>query len=77
MGAYGARTHLPALPRGVERCDRTTITRCGVPVAEFVPPGGAARPGLSESFSEFRAFGGGRALGPDLGLRDLIDDGRR
>ena len=77
VGAYEAKTHLPALLRRVEGGERITITRHGVPVAELVPPGGAGRPGLSESIRELRSFGDGRTLGPDLRLRDLIDEGRR
>ena len=77
IGAYEAKTHLPALLRRVEGGERITITRHGVPVAELVPAGGAALPGLSEALRELRTFGDGRTLGPDLTLRDLVDEGRR
>ncbi|MDT8370196.1 MAG: type II toxin-antitoxin system prevent-host-death family antitoxin [Longimicrobiales bacterium] len=77
VGSYEAKTHLPALLRRVESGERIVITRHGVPVAELVPPGGAAVPGLSESIAELKAFGDGRALGPDLCVRDLIEEGRR
>ncbi len=77
VGAYEAKTHLPALLRRVEAGERITITRHGVAVAELVPPGRAGSPGLEQVFAELASFGDGRTLGPDLTLRDLIDEGRR
>ena len=37
IGAYHAKTHLPALLDRVARGERITITRHGVPVAQLVP----------------------------------------
>lgn len=77
VGAYEAKTHLPALLRRVERGERITITRHGVAVAELVPPGSRTAIGTSAAIEELRRFGDGRSLGPELSLRDLIDAGRR
>lgn len=77
VGAYEAKTHLPALLRRVEGGERITITRHGVPVAELVPPGSPGAVGRKRALEELRNFGGGRTLGPELTVRDLIDEGRR
>ncbi len=76
VGAYEAKTHLPALLRRVEEGERIIITRHGVPVAELVPPGRGSRMAAHEAVAELRSFGVGRKLGGDLTLRDLIDEGR-
>jgi len=77
IGAYEAKTNLPALLRRVERGERITITRHGVAVAELVPPGGRTSIAASAAIDELRTFGNDRRLGPELSLRDLIDAGRR
>ncbi len=77
VGAYEAKTHLPALLRRVEEGERIVITRHGVPVAELVPPGGGSWMSAHEAVAQIRSFGVGRKLGGDLTLRDLIDEGRR
>jgi prevent-host-death family protein len=41
IGAYEAKTHLPALLDRVARGESITITRRGKPVAELRPAGGA------------------------------------
>lgn len=76
VGAYEAKTHLPALLRRVEAGERITITRHGHPVAELVPPGQLMAGGARVAINALRTFGHGRTLGPDLSLRDLIDEGR-
>jgi prevent-host-death family protein len=42
IGAYEAKTHLPALLERVARGERITITKHGLPVAQLVPVGPAA-----------------------------------
>lgn len=46
IGAYAAKTHLPALLERVARGESITITRRGKPVAELRPVGGADQAGL-------------------------------
>lgn len=77
IGAYEAKTHLSTLLRRVETGERITITRHGVPVAELVPPGSRGTVGAIAAVAELRGFGDGRTLGPELCVRDLIDEGRR
>ena len=77
IGAYEAKTHLPALLRRVEQGERITITRHGVPVAELVPPGSTTSIGAARAVATLRSFGDDRTLGPDISIRDLIDEGRR
>ena len=77
VGAYEAKTHLPALLRRVEKGERITITRHGVAVAELVPPGSRPPIGAGAAIAELQEFGNDRTLGPELSLRDLIDAGRR
>lgn len=76
VGAYEAKTHLPALLKRVENGESITITRHGHPVAELVPPGGASRRDMSGIIEEIRTFRAGHTLGPDLTIRQLIEEGR-
>ncbi len=77
VGAYEAKTHLAALLDRVERGERITITRHGRPVAELVPPAGAAVVTVEEAIEGLRAFRGRHTLGDGLSIRDLIAEGRR
>jgi prevent-host-death family protein len=76
VGAYEAKTHLPELLKRVENGERITITRHGHPVAELVPPGGASRRDMSGVIEEIKTFRAAHSLGPDLTIRQLIDEGR-
>lgn len=77
VGAYEAKTHLPALLARVEHGERVTITRHGRPVAVLVP---AEQTSPIESvlaeLLEVRAelLESGRR---DFNVRDLVEDGRR
>lgn len=77
VGSYEAKTHLPALLRRVEAGERIVITRHGRPVAELVPPASEDRTEIRDAVRALRTFGDGRHLGPDLSIRELIDEGRR
>jgi prevent-host-death family protein len=77
VGAYEAKTHLAALLDEVERGGRVTITRHGRPVAVLMPPSGLPGRTADEAVAGLREFRRGRHLGPGLGARDLIDEGRR
>ncbi len=79
VGAYEAKTHLPRLLREVAAGESIAITRRGVTVALLVPP---AEPQKSDPGAAIDAWiryrdRRGITLGPDLTIRDLIDEGRR
>jgi prevent-host-death family protein len=76
VGAYEAKTHLPALLDRVEQGERIVITRRGVPVAVLVPvetKTGRAAAAVVAQILEFRK---GRRLGGDR-ITDWIREGRR
>lgn len=77
VGAYEAKTHLPELLKRVENGERITITRHGHPVAELVPPGAAPGRDVSAVIEDIKRFRKGHTLGPDLTIRQLIDEGRK
>lgn len=74
VGAYEAKTHLPALLARVERGETVTITRHGRPIAKLVPVD-IVRP-VVEVFMELDGLRDGVTTGGDS-LKDLIEDGRR
>ncbi len=77
VGAYEAKTHLPALLRRVETGQEVLITRHGRPVARLLPPAG--RPQKEERRAAVRAIRelrrGARLDG--LTVRELVEEGRR
>lgn len=77
IGAYEAKTHLSELLDRVERGERLTITRHGKPVALLVPVPGAPDRTVDEAIQDILAERRGRRLGPELSVRDLIQEGRR
>ena len=74
MGAYEAKTHLPALLAKVERGETVTITRHGRPIAKLVPVD-VVRPSV-DIFVELDHLREGVTTGRS-GVRDLIEEGRR
>lgn len=74
IGAYEAKTHLPALLERVERGERFTITRHGKAVARLIPvddqPADA-----TELAAELRQLRSGARL-RGLSVRKLRDAGR-
>jgi prevent-host-death family protein len=74
VGAYEAKTHLPALLAQVEKGETVTITRHGRPIARLVPI--EARQSVQEVIDQLKEFRKGQSLG-DLTIRELIDEGRR
>lgn len=76
VGAYEAKTHLSQLLDRVARGDTILITRHGAPVAILKPVDEAPRPDISEVISKLRRFRGKQRLN-GLGLRDMIEKGRR
>jgi prevent-host-death family protein len=75
IGAYQAKTHLPALLERVARGEQITITKHGKPMARLVPvakPDMERRRGAVEALKE---LGKGRTLG--VPVKQLIEEGRR
>ena len=75
VGTYEVKTHLSSLLARVEKGERITITRHGVPVAVMVPatPGRKTVVEAIDDIRELRAdmrFDG-------LDLKELIQEGRR
>jgi prevent-host-death family protein len=77
VGAYEAKTHLPELLKRVQRGERITITRHGVPVAVLIPPDPAQTTDVETVIEEIRAFRRNCRLGDDTSIREMIDEGRR
>ena len=77
IGSYAAKTHLPALLKRVEAGEEIVITRHGHPVARLVPAGATGGLGVHDAIDELLSFRAEHELGPDLSVRDLIDEGRR
>jgi len=71
------KTNLSDLLDRVSGGERITITRDGVPVATIVPPQVRDRRKVAEAIANIREIGRGNTLGPDLTIRDLIEEGRR
>lgn len=74
VGAYEAKTHLPALLAKVERGETVTITRHGRPIAKLVPVD-VVRP-IVDIFVELDGLREGVTTGEST-IRDLIEEGRR
>ncbi len=74
VGAYEAKTRFPELLRRVQRGERITITRHGVPVAILIPPEPAPVRPVDEVIAAILAFRKGRQVG--VSLKTLIEEGR-
>jgi prevent-host-death family protein len=79
IGAYQAKTNLPQLLERVARGETITITRRGKPIARLTPLPAEEKPDVESAIARMRAFRDqeGPTLGPDLTIRDLVDEGRR
>lgn len=76
VGCYDAKTHLPRLLGRVERGERITITRHGVPIAMIVPVEKKSRMTPHQAVAAMQAFGKGRKL-QGISIRELIEEGRK
>ncbi|MEO5763947.1 MAG: type II toxin-antitoxin system prevent-host-death family antitoxin [Casimicrobiaceae bacterium] len=76
IGAYEAKTKLPAILRRVEAGERFTITNRGVPVAELRPVAGVPEPSAREAVSRMKQLAKIAGVGARA-MRALIDEGRR
>ena len=79
IGFYEARTHLSQLLDQVARGKKVLITRHGKPAAVLGPPPPEAKTDVREVIRQMKEFRRreGPTLGPDLTIRDLIEEGRR
>jgi len=77
IGAFDAKNRLGSLLDLVERGEEVTITRHGKVVARLVPASPVAdRNAASRAADEIRALSKGVTLA-GIGIKDLIEDGRR
>ena len=74
VGAYEAKTHLPALLAQVERGETVTITRHGRPIARLIPID-IHRP-AEQIFVELERLRQGVTTG-GMSIREMIEEGRR
>ena len=78
IGAYEAKTHLPALLERVAQGERFTITRHGRPVARLLPierTGPDRRREAIKRLKRLKRFREGQTL--DVPVKELISEGRR
>jgi len=76
VGAYEAKTHLAQLLERVEKGEKITITRHGVPVAVLQPVDAAKKAPVREVIEQMKKFREGNRLG-DTSVREMIEEGRR
>jgi prevent-host-death family protein len=74
IGAYEAKTHLPALLERVANGEQITITKHGRPIARLVPIGKADVERRREAIARLKVFRKGRTLG--VPIKQLIGEGR-
>jgi len=74
IGAYEAKTHLPALLERVQRGEQITITKHGKPIARLVPIRRSGPDRRREAIERLKEFAKGRTL--DVPIKQLINEGR-
>lgn len=77
VGAYEAKTHLSWLLEDVVKGETIAITKHGVVVATLAPPAGARRPDIGPLIDAWREYRRNITLGPELTIRQMIEEGRR
>jgi prevent-host-death family protein len=75
IGAYEAKTHLPALLERVARGEQITITKHGRPIARLVPVEHVGPDRRREAIERLKRFREGQTL--DVPVKQLISEGRR
>ena len=75
IGAYEAKTHLPALLERVARGEQFIITKHGRPIARLVPVGRAGPDRRREAIERLKRFREGQTL--DVPIKELINQGRQ
>lgn len=76
VGSYEAKTHLAALLDKVEKGERVTITRNGVPVAVMGPAGEHSKRDIGQVVEEIKELRKGKTTG-GMSIREMIEEGRR
>lgn len=76
VGAYEAKTHLSKLLAAVEQGETVVITRHGKEIAHLTPPPKRALT-PTEAVEALRELSRGITLGPDITIKELIEEGRR
>ena len=76
VGSYEAKPHLPRLLERVQRGERITITRHGVPIALLVPADGRGETDVDAVIEKIKAFRRKHSLG-GISIRELIEEGRK
>jgi prevent-host-death family protein len=74
IGAYEAKTHLPALLERVARGEQIIITKHGRPIARLVPIGKSDVERRREAIARLKVFRKGRTLG--VPIKQLVEEGR-
>ena len=74
IGAYEAKTHLPALLERAQRGEHITITKHGKPIARLVPIQKSSPDRRAEAIEKLKEFAKGRTLG--VPIKQLINEGR-
>ena len=75
IGAYEAKTHLPALLERVGRGESFTITKHGRPIARLMPIARVSPDRRREAVERLKAFADSHTLG--IPVKQLISEGRR
>ena len=75
IGAYDAKTHLPALLERVARGERFTITKHGRPIARLVPIEHNGPDRRRQTIERLKRFRESQTL--DIPVKQLISEGRR
>lgn len=76
IGAFEAKTKLSELLRRVEEGESFRVTRHGRPVAILSPAGPSPKMTPEEAVRRIRELRKGNILGPDVTIRELIEEGR-
>ena len=74
VGAYEAKTHLPALRERVQRGEQITITKHGKPIARLIRIKRVDPDGRGKAIDKLKGFAKGRTLG--VPIKQLVNEGR-
>jgi prevent-host-death family protein len=75
VGIYEAKTHFAKLIMDVQKGERVTITKHGIPIAILIPTKSTGVIDLAVAISELRGFNKGRFAGASL--KTMREEGRR
>jgi prevent-host-death family protein len=75
IGAYEAKTHLPALLERAARGEEIVITKHGRPIARLMPVDRTSPDRRRRAIERLKTFAEGHTL--DVPVKELINEGRR